>query len=990
MCSNELHAKSTAQTEITETNQNVVQRPEHPLVTASFLSRLLFLWPYPLLKLGKERPLKDSDLAAAQEGDSSRVRCERLRKAWQEEQQRHPQKPDLRRALIRDFFKSTWYVQPMMMFTVVGKIVQALALGKLVESMEDPDDESGFLWASVIVICALVILFEHHHVFFYTWRHGMRTRVSCVAMIYDKALRLSSTHQEITASNGKIMNLASNDVERFLMACLFGSFIFWAPTQAMAILVIGCLILGPSFAAGFGLLVFVFVPLQYYLSGRFTHYRSKIAAITDKRVTFVSQAIRGSRVMKMSGYESRFLERIQEYRKEEISQIVKANRLKALNEALFFSTNVVISAVIFVVHVLLGNPIRPGDVFTVFTLINVLQLEMTKHVSLGVMALSEASVSAQRIQKFLEYPELGSGLASASSPKFRSDTAPSETDDSTVAAKEKQIPPAPDRVAGSTDTILSLQNVTCYWNDVDVMDITGHGKSEKDLVLALDSVSLDVASGELLAVIGTVGSGKSALLQAIVGEMSIACGDITRKYHSLSYAAQDPWIMDGCIKDNILMGLSFDSAWYKKVVNACGLDVDFQQIRFGDTAIVGTNGVQLSGGQRARIGLARALYRDADILVADDPLSAVDARVGRQLFNEAILGLAINRGKSVVLATHQHQYLFESRCILVANGRIACEGSYTECVAASNGKLTAHTSDDAIDDLVGTSVATEKEVAKGGKTDENDNGNGDDQREVSRQGIVTAETYTEYLRAMGGAPIGIFMFFIFCGTQAAALFTIASIGRWAERSDERQDDLDIMLLVVGLALLVVILALLRAFFSLELAVLASKRLHDRMAEAVLRAKIAFFDTNPLGRILNRFSADVGIADDLLPQTLFDFIVIFCVVIGSLFTAVSTLPYTLAAIPPLAWYFMNVRRTFVTSTRELKRLEGLARSPIFAMLSEALSGIATIRANESIQFFKSKFEEMHDGHTRAFFAFLSASRWVGFRMDSIVVMFLIGK
>lgn len=160
-----------------------------------------------------------------------------------------------------------------------------------------------------------------------------------------------------------------------------------------------------------------------------------------------------------------------------------------------------------------------------------------------------------------------------------------------------------------------------------------------------------------------------------------------------------------------------------------------------------------------------------------------------------------------------------------------------------------------------------------------------------------------------------------------------------------------------------------------------------MAESVLRSKIEFFDTNPLGRILNRFSADVGSNDDMLPQTLFDFFVIAFIVLGAVATTLTVLPFTLIAFPPLCWYFISVRRIFVTSTRELKRLEGLARSPIFAMLGESLGGIATIRANSALDYFRRKFENAHDAHTRAFFAFIASSRWVGFRMDGIMFLFL---
>ena len=781
------------------------------------------------------------------------------------------------------------------------------------------------------------------------------------------------------------------------MAALFINYLFWAPLQSIAILIVGWWQMGPAFAAGFALLIGVFIPLQFYLGGTFAFYRSKIAGLTDRRVTFVSQAIRGARVMKMSGYEDRFLERIMDYRRDEIAQIAKANTLKSWNEALFFSTNVVISLVIFLVHVFTGNELNEGDVFTVFTLINILQLEMTKHVSLAVMATSECWVSIGRIQQFLEFPELVTD----------------DHDDAESSAERHQTGDDEATIA------IALQNVNSYWNEVDKSikgtaprstTATADDLSESDasaaLYPALQDVSVDFGMGSLTAIIGTVGSGKSALLQAIVKELPVSSGKIERRYNSLAYAAQDPWIMDGTVKENILMGLELDDPWYEQVITACGLVMDFQQLSHGDQTILGDRGVQCSGGQRARIGLARAIYRDTDVLVADDPLSAVDSRVGRQLYKEALQGLAVAKGKCVILATHQHQYVHDCRCVLVAEGRVRCIGSYHECVEASNGKLTAHAADDdAIDGLdynqAGTNVddpdkriehisngAIGEAVAAEEDPDLLLPSDGDkDHKEMNQEGNVEWETYANYLRAMGGIWIGGFLLFLFTGTQASVLVTIALVGRWAERPANEQDDWDIVGLVIGLGCLVVVLALFRAFISFRLTIQASQRLHDRMAKAVLRAKIQFFDTNPLGRILNRFSADIGITDDLLPPTLFDFFMLSFIVLGALVTTVSTLPFVLVALPFLGWYFLYVRNVFVTSSRELKRLEGLARSPIFAMLSESLGGIATIRSNNALDFFRSKFQEAHDTHTRCFFSFIAASRWVGFRMDSLVFLFL---
>jgi ATP-binding cassette, subfamily C (CFTR/MRP), member 4 len=702
-------------------------RPKNLMKDASVISRMLFYWPFPLLKLGLQRPLEESDLPEILPEDSSDVNKNHFERIWREEQKKHPRNPSLHRAILKDYLRSVWYVQPAMAWAMSAKIVQAVAVGRLIESFETGNRE-GYMWAGVLVACGFIILFEHHHVFFVTWRKGMQIRISAVASIYAKSLRLSSTHQETNASAGKIMNLASNDVERFLLAALFINYIVWSPLQSFAILAVGWLSLGPAFAAGFGLLVFIFVPLQFYLSNRFAHFRASVAAITDRRVNFVSQAINGARLMKMSGYEWRFLDRIQQIRQEEVGQIAKANRLKAWNETLFYCCNVVISLVIFYVHVFTGNTLHPGDVFTVFTLINVLQMEMTKHVSLAVMGISECYVSINRIQNFLEFPEMPTKTI---------------TGDNNIEA------------SANRKYAIRMSDITCYWNDVyrfekDVK-MSGDHSDTTDLVVALSNVTVDFKKGQLTCILGAVGSGKSALLQAVVGELPVFSGNVVRNCETVSYAAQDPWIMDGTVKENICMGETKSEKWYRQVVAACSLLPDFDQLLHADETIVGDRGVQLSGGQRARIGLARALYRDADVLVLDDPLSAVDAKVGRQLFNEAILELAVNRGRTVILATHQHQYVTEATCVLTIGGKIEHVGSYEDCVTASNGKLKAHSADAAIDGLeVLENFDGQKHDKYQDKANERDSAQEsnrmEDTAEMKNVGVVHFDTFVNYAK----------------------------------------------------------------------------------------------------------------------------------------------------------------------------------------------------------------------------------------------------
>lgn len=236
-------------------------------------------------------------------------------------------------------------------------------------------------------------------------------------------------------------------------------------------------------------------------------------------------------------------------------------------------------------------------------------------------------MSIRRVQKFLESPE----LSNVKHVDFDSDD------------------------SHDTEEVMRLSDVTCHWDSERT-----EGRDEETVPsksIALSNVNISLRKSDLLCVTGPVGSGKSALLYALAGELSPTKGKIQRFYHSLAYASQDPWIMNGTIRSNILMGRKLNNNYYNEVVRACGLLQDFKQFVDGDLTIVGDRGVQCSGGQKSRIGLARALYCDSEVLLLDDPLSAVDTKVGRQIFYSAIQDLAVKRGKCVVLGEYYDNQL---------------------------------------------------------------------------------------------------------------------------------------------------------------------------------------------------------------------------------------------------------------------------------------------------------------------------------------------
>eukprot|EP00549_Striatella_unipunctata_P000446 CAMPEP_0118676036 /NCGR_PEP_ID=MMETSP0800-20121206/1807_1 /TAXON_ID=210618 ORGANISM="Striatella unipunctata, Strain CCMP2910" /NCGR_SAMPLE_ID=MMETSP0800 /ASSEMBLY_ACC=CAM_ASM_000638 /LENGTH=946 /DNA_ID=CAMNT_0006571471 /DNA_START=562 /DNA_END=3402 /DNA_ORIENTATION=- len=603
---------------------------------------------------------------------------------------------------------------------------------------------------------------------------------------------------------------------------------------------------------------------------------------------------------------------------------------------------------------------------------------MAKFFSFGVMGVSECYVSITRLQQFLETPD---------NPLLAQN----------MSAKDQSL-------------AISLKDTTCYWDAApslkDHLEMGSPSLDNPPSVLALDRINLTLKRGELCCIIGPVGCGKSALIQAMAGELLHQSGQLERHGSVVSYAPQDPWIMNGTVRENIVMGSPFDTERYNEVVKGCGLTVDFERFPDGDQTLVGDRGVQCSGGQRARIGLSRALYRVSDLVLLDDPLSAVDAKVGRLIFYSAIQDLCVKRGRSVALATHQHQFIGDQRCVLMDKGAIVHVGSYASCVRESGGALAAayqasgtegdqnkkineKNHDDApVSDQISKSAKKDDE-ARLGKKEQDTNV---DQREDRNKGNIEFNTYIEYARAMGGPFWGLwaaaFLCFLFTISQCSTLLTISLIGKWAEQSIDRQNDRFYFVLIGSLGFVIAFLSVTRSVLAFQFAIKSSQRLHDKMTNSVLRAKIEFFDTNPMGRILNRFSADVGSNDDLLPSTLHDFWTCSFLVLGSLATAIAVLPFTLVVFPPLMLYFLRVRYVFLKSSRELKRLEGLARSPIYAMISESLNGIATIRANGALDFFRVRFQVLQDNHSRAFFCFIASSRWLGYRMDAIMTVLII--
>uniref|UniRef100_A0A8C7DPB0 Cystic fibrosis transmembrane conductance regulator n=1 Tax=Oncorhynchus kisutch TaxID=8019 RepID=A0A8C7DPB0_ONCKI len=929
-------------------------------------SACIALWLNPLFRIGYKRRLEEDDMYKVLPEDGSERLGEELQSLWDHEVQKAAKDlrpPKLAKVLIKCYWKPYAVLGIFTLIEEVIKVIQPVFLGKLIQYFEkyDPDNMDAlyeaFGYAAGVCLSTLILAVTHHLYFFHVQRTGMKMRVAMCHMIYKKALCLSSAAMGKTTT-GQIVNLLSNDVNKFDEVTIFLHFLWVGPLQAAAVLGLLWVEIGPSCLAGMAVLV-ILMPTQTMFGRLFSKFRSKTAALTDNRIRTMNEVVSGIRIIKMYAWEKPFSALVNEVRRKEISKIMSSSYLRGLNMASFFAASKIIVFITFTVYVLLGNTISASRVFVTVSLYSAVRLTVTLFFPSAVEKLSETRISVRRIKTFLLLDEIVK-----SNHGF--------------LQEEKQEPS------------VEIQDLICYWD-----------KSQD--APSLQNLSLTVKSEQLVAVIGPVGAGKSSLLSSILGELPHDKGVLKVK-GQLTYASQQPWVFPGTIRSNILFGKELHPQKYEKVLRACALKRDMELLPDGDLTLIGDRGATLSGGQKARVNLARAVYQDADIYLLDDPLSAVDAEVGRHLFEQCICGILKNKPR--ILVTHQLQYLQAANQILVLkevgemcyHGGTYTPGAETESRSPrsrtlSQNSVVSHTSSirsvkDGTEQLpVGPAEPVQTVV-----------------EESRSEGTIGVGLYVKYLKAGANILVLIGVVLLQFLAQAAYILQDWWLAYWAGEQEKlnvngtvtvqngvnvtEELSLDLYLgIYAGLTGATLIFGFARSLLMFNVLVKAAQSLHNRMFNSILRTPVRFFDINPIGRVLNRFSKDIGQLDAALPWTFVDFIQIFLQIIGVVAVAASVIPWILIPLVPLVIVFLFLRRYFLQTSRDVKRLESTTRSPVFSHLSSSLQGLWTIRAFRAEERFQNTFDTYQDLHSESWFLFLVTSRWFAVRLDGMCAVFV---
>ncbi|XP_053675062.1 probable multidrug resistance-associated protein lethal(2)03659 [Anopheles nili] len=975
--------------------QKRTEREPCPRQRANFLSYIIFGWTIPIFFKGYKKELNTDDLYQPLREHKSDGLGNALCEAWEDELKQarsKNRKPKLLRAGFRVF---GWEIAllglVLLTLEMLFKVSQPFFLGKLVAyySRQEGDITEAYLYAAAVVLCSAInVLFIHPYML--SQLHlGMKLRVAACSMIYRKSLRLSKTALGDTTA-GQVVNLLSNDVGRLDLAVLFVHYLWIGPLETLVVTYLMYREIGHSAVYGV-LFLLLFIPLQAYLGKKTSVLRLRTALRTDERVRLMNEIIQGIQVIKMYTWEKPFAGLVAMARKKEIKVIRYVSYIRGILLSFIMFTTRVSIFLSLVAYALAGQVVTAEKAFAITAYYNILRTTMTIFFPQGIGQFAEALVSVRRIQNFMQYEEIESAQGvsmTASGDNELTSSSLSELDE------KSHIDPEPVETNNHlSDAGVIVEKAVARWDP-------------KATELTLDGVDLHVQPGTLVAVIGPVGAGKSSLIHAILGELPLESGRI-KVNGDVSYASQEPWLFSGTVRQNILFGLPMNRDRYRQVVKTCALERDFHLFADGDKTIVGERGVSLSGGQKARISLARAVYRRAAVYLLDDPLSAVDSHVGRHLFDHCMRDYL--RGKIVILVTHQLQYLQNAdQIVVMMHGRVEAVGTYdklrksgqdfAQLLVAPSGKEDDSTDTESMKRSGSLYKRQNSESSMDSAVGETDVPEAKAVEERQKEGSIGYDIYRAYFRASGGTFVVLLILFMFLLSQLCASGGDYFLTYWVNKAEEKlpavfatgnedEDRYIDIYIFTGLTVATVIITLTRSMFFFRTAMKASRKLHDAMFNGITRASMYFFNTNPSGRILNRFSKDMGQIDEYLPSVTVDVIQIFLSLIGIVVVVAIVNPYNLIPTVVIGIIFYFMRAFYLLTSRNIKRVEAITRSPIYSHLSASLSGLSTIRAFGAEKVLVREFDSHQDLHSSAFYLFISTSRAFGFYLDVFCVIYI---
>lgn len=965
-----------------------------PYDRANIFSRIAFNWMAPLMKKGYYQYLTEKDLPLLPNELKASNNSAKFYRYWNAQT-----KPSLPWVICKAFggpfllggvFKAMQdilaFVQPQLLRLLI------LFVNEYAESVKAGNPlplTKGLMISGAMFFVSVTQTAFLHQYFQRVFDMGMRIKSSLTTVVYDKSLVLSCETKQVL-NTGDIVNLMSVDVQRLQDLVQYLQ-IIWSGVFQIAI----CLyslhgLLGNSMWAGV-LIMVIMIPLNAVIARYQKKLQKAQMQYKDARSSLMSEILNNIKSLKFHGWEIPYLERLNEVRNNK--ELVNLKKMGVFSAFTNFSWNLAPFLVCFSTFGLFvfmnkNTSLSTDIVFPALALFDLLSFPLAV-VPVVITNIVEAQVAVSRLTKFLTSTEL-------------------QTNAVTRGPRATKI----------GETAVSVKNGTFLWSKT---------KGEESYKVALSNINLEMKKGELDCIVGRIGSGKSSILQCLLGDLYKLDGE-TRVNGSVAYVSQVPWIINGSVRENILFGHKYDPQFYNLVLQACALTEDLRILPKNDRTEVGEKGISLSGGQRARLSLARAVYARSDVYLLDDLLCAVDEPVGKHLIDNVLGPKGLLKTKCRILATNTIRVLsIADNMHMVKDGKIVEQGTYNEIMTQEDsqlrqlvlefGKCTSkipslvpsidkskeadETKVDPIQfDATAIAEAQECEIASLRRAsevllitdeervlllqeeDENDEET-KARKEHLEQGKVKWDVYSEYARACKPRNVLILLSCIVL-SMSFNVFSNIWLKHWSEINTERGSNPDIpkylgiyFLLGMAYALSSLVHTCVMWIFC---TIAGSTKLHNMMATSVLRAPMSFFETTPIGRILNRFSSDINKVDEVLGRVFSMFFANSTKVFFTIFViCYSTWQFIFIALP-LGVLYVYYQQYYLKTSRELRRLDSVSRSPILANFNESFNGVSIIRAYGQEDRFKFLNQIRIDRNLRAYHPSVNANRWLAVRLE----------
>jgi len=907
--------------------------PSKYIIKPPMIKYLSFFDVLPLVRTAyrKRTPLESSDLPLPFTYCNVEKKILELDAQWNIELRKSH--PSITIALVKAYKKELvvmfllgWSLVTVKIFSLplLGNIINgvtAKSFGSPVELSELI--ESGLWLTGATVYLSLVVSWFWHA----TCVIAANMRNAVIGFVYKKlqSVTLSSV-QEISV--GKVVNLLSNDVNEFDKSGIY----FIATVLSPYTITLGAITMWRffGFVTIFGILgLFGFMNLSNYLSKKTQSVRSEKSAITDARIKLTNEFIECIRLIKMYAWEEAFKKGIESLRDKEAISLLKLRIMEIFSISVAATSPQSSLVIMCIIYALGGGMLSPEKIYASLMILNFVSLWAVEFFHHGVMFVSAMKVIRTRLESIL----------------FLKDIVRIEQASDVVSFKNAHH--HGDRVAP-----VIFSNFSAWWKSDDAKP-------------CLSDINLTLIPGQVNTVIGTIGSGKTSFLLSFLRETPKTLGQL--KFEGrVAYVEQEPIIFSGTVRDNILFGREYDEQLYKTVVRACNLHDDFRQFQDGDKTVVGERGITLSGGQKARISLGRALYSQSDIYLLDDPLSAVDSKVGRHIFNYAIKGQLLKE-KVVILVTHHLNYAKESdRVLLFSEGRIIGDGSFEELRSTENALFSKFKE---IEDEEEKRKSSYRESTMIKPSEKDHKKKEDEEKSKQFKGEeenhpVTFKTYLSYVKENDSYKtyFSLIVFsFLFYGGMA--IFYIRVLGMWGqehstysynknENENKELNNAPYILATIFFALFAILGHTFKSSLVARFILNTNSTMHGKALNRLSDSKVLFFDQTPTGAILNRFSNDLGTLDSS-NATLMPFVFDGCIyILLRLLTLIMLNPVLIVPTIILGYFTIKVRNFLERAVMETKRIDLTSKSPMYSEISATLNGLLAIRVfNQGGNFLK---------------------------------------